>query len=80
MRPAGVAIGILIVDAIVWEGADESLIDAGKQSKNFYQHVARAELRIVIELDTLYQIYGWEMLEEIEAHLPLISAICKRCD
>jgi uncharacterized protein (TIGR02569 family) len=79
-RPAEVAIGILIADAIVWEGANESLIEAGNQFNNFYQHLARAELRRVIELDALYQIYGWEMLDEIEAHLPLIRAISKRCN
>lgn len=79
-RPAEVAIGILIADAIVWEGADESLIDEGKRFNNFYQHLARAELRRVIELDTLHRIYGWDMLQEIEAHLPLIRAICKRFD
>ena len=55
------------------------MIDAGKRFNNFNQHLARAELRRVIEIDTLYQIYGWEMLEDIEAHLPLIRTISKRC-
>jgi uncharacterized protein (TIGR02569 family) len=77
-RPVAFAIGVVIADAIVWEGADESLIEAGDRFDNFYQNLVRAELRRVIELETLHQIYGWEMIEQIDAHLPLIDAICRR--
>ena len=78
-RPVEFAVGVVIADAIVWGGADESLIEAGDRFSNFYQHLARAELRRVIELETLYQMVGWDVLNEIEAHLPLIEAISKRC-
>ena len=79
-RPVEFAIGVVIADAIVWEGADESLMKAGEQFNDFNQHLARAELRRIIELETLHQMYGWEMLEQIEAHLALIRAISKRCN
>lgn len=78
-RPVEFAIGVIIADAIVWEGADMSLIETGGIFSNFYQHLARAELRRVIEIETLHQLYGWEILGQIEAHLPLIEAIRQRC-
>ena len=43
-RPVEFAIGVVIADAIVWEGADESLIEAGQEFSDFNQHLARAEL------------------------------------
>lgn len=76
-RPVAFAVGVVIADAIVWEGADVSLIAAGDRFDNFQQHLLRAELRRVIELETLHQLYGWEMLDEIEAHLPLIEVLSK---
>ena len=78
-RPVEFAIAVIIADAIVWGGADESLIEAGSNLNDFHQYLARAELRRVIELDTLHQMYGWNMLEQIDAHLPLIRAISRRC-
>jgi uncharacterized protein (TIGR02569 family) len=78
-RPLPFAVGVVIADAIVWEGADISLIEAGSKLENFYQHLARAELRRIIELETLYSMYGWSMLREIDAHLPLINVICELC-
>jgi hypothetical protein len=78
-RPVEFAVGVIIADAIVWEGADRTLMDAGIELDSFDQHMARAELRRVIEIETLYQMYGWETLDQIEAHFPLIDAICERC-
>jgi len=77
-RPVEFAVGIIIADAIVWEGADLSLIELGSKLSNFHQHLLRAELRRIIEIETLQQMYGWKMLEQIEAHFPLIEAISKR--
>ena len=77
-RPAPFAAGVVVADAIIWEGADFSLIQAGTHLEHFRQHLLRAELRRVIELETLYQQYGWNVLTEIEAHKPLIARICRR--
>jgi uncharacterized protein (TIGR02569 family) len=79
-RPVEFSVGVIIADAIVWEGAEESLMEAGDQLGNFHQHLVRAELRRVVELETLYQMYGWDVLDQIEAHLPLIRAMCNRCN
>jgi len=77
-RPPEFAVGVVIADAIVWEGADMTLIEAGGQIQDFRQYLARAELRRIIELDTLNSYYGWDILDEIEAHLPLVRAIVER--
>ena len=79
-RPAGFAVGIVIADAIVWGDVDMSLIEAGNGIENFDQLLARAELRRVIELDASHQLWGWDMLGELDAHMPLIQAIVERCD
>jgi uncharacterized protein (TIGR02569 family) len=78
-RPVEFAIGVIIADAVVWEGADLSLLDMGSKFNNFYQHLARAELRRIIEIEVLHEMYGWEMLDQIKAHLPLVKAIVTRC-
>jgi len=76
-RPAGFAVGVVVADAIVWEGAEESLIDTADDIEDFEQLLARAELRRVIELDASHRLWGWETLTEIDAHLPLIDMIVR---
>jgi uncharacterized protein (TIGR02569 family) len=78
-RPVEFAVGVIIADAIVWEGADLSLVEMGNKFNNFYQHLTRAELRRIIEIETLHQMFGWDTLNQIEAHYPLIDAIVERC-
>lgn len=78
-RPVEFAVGVIVADAIVWEGAAMSLIEAGRRWDNYDQHLARAELRRIIEIETLHQFYGWDMLDQIAAHMPLVEAICRRC-
>jgi uncharacterized protein (TIGR02569 family) len=77
-RPVEFAIGVVVADAIVWGGARMSLIAAGMPFGSFLQHLARAELRRVLEIETLYTMYGRDMLQEIDAHRPLIEALCER--
>ena len=78
-RPVEFAIGVIIADSVVWEDADIFLIENGNKFNNFYQHLALAELRRIIEIETLNDIYSWDMLDQIEAHFPLIEAISERC-
>jgi len=78
-RPAGFAAGVVVADAIVWEGAGLSLIDAAGDIRDFEQLLARAELRRVIELDAAHRLWGWDTLDEIEAHEPLLREIARRC-
>ena len=66
-------------DTIVWEGADASLIEAASKIEGFEQFLARAELRRIIELDAAHRLRGWDVLGEVEAHLPLIAIIESLC-
>jgi uncharacterized protein (TIGR02569 family) len=75
-RPVPFAVGVIVADAIVWEGAEMSLMDVGGQFDDFVQHLARAELRRVVELEVAQRMYGWDTIREIDAHLPLVDAIC----
>lgn len=77
-RPVAFAVGVQIVDAIVWEGADFSLLEAGKRFRDFDQYLVRAVLRRIIELDTIFKLYGWQVLDQVDAHLPLIDNLIKR--
>jgi uncharacterized protein (TIGR02569 family) len=79
-RPAEFALGVVIADAIVWEGADFSLIDKYCNDSRSLQFLARAELRRIIELQTIYTIYGRNILDQIKAHKKLINVIYERCE
>jgi len=78
-RPAAFAVGVVVADAIVWEGAEEDLIDAARNIEGFEQLLARAELRRIIELDAAHRLWGWDTLGELDAHLPLIAIIEALC-
>ncbi len=78
-RPAGFAVGVVVADAIVWQGADLSLIDVVGGIRHFDQLLARAERRRVIELDAAHRLWGWDTLGEIDAHALLIREIVRRC-
>ena len=78
-RPAGLAVGVLVADAIVWEGAHTDLCREAEGIADFPQLLARAELRRIVELQTIEAMLGWPMLGEIEDHLPLIDHICRYC-
>ena len=78
-RPAGFATGIVVADAIVWEGAAESLIDEVHGIDHFDQLLARAEVRRLVELDAAHRLWGWNTLLEVDAHIPLVHALVDRC-
>ena len=55
-RPAAFAVGVYIADALVWGNAPFSIVDYAQHIADFNQFFARAELRRVIELETLHTI------------------------
>ena len=77
-RPAGFALGIVVADALVWGGADDSIFEKIPPLPDFDQLLARAELRRIIELDTNARIGLNNKLDEIVAHQPTIDLICER--
>ena len=79
-RPVEFAVGVVVADAIVWEGADLTLLDmVAEQIDNLCPYLARAELRRIVELEMHHRMAGLDTLDEIDAHLPLVQAICERC-
>ena len=79
-RPSGFAVGVVVADAIVWGGALSSLIETVTGIDGFDQLLARAELRRIIELDAANRLWGWDTIDEIDAHLPLVRTIVRICD
>ena len=66
---------MVVVDAIVWEGADPSLIEAVKMKCDFQQYLLRAEMRRIIELETIAAMHGREVIGQIKAHIQLIRRL-----
>jgi len=78
-RPASFAVGVVVADAIVWEGAETDLIDAASGIPDFEQFLARAELRRILEIDTAQRLRGWDVLGELDAHLPFVELLESMC-
>lgn len=72
-RPAEFAIGLLVAEALVWERADESIFDLVPNTAEFFQLLARAELRRIIELQSVHQLY-----DLVDEHLPTVHLICRK--
>ena len=77
-RPAGFALGVVVADSLVWDDADDSLIDEVSGVQEWLQLLLRAELRRVLEIDA-HWARGRDMMDDIDAHLPAVEAICRRC-
>ena len=67
------------MDALVWGNASISIVDHIKHMTDFDQFLARAELRRVVEIETLHSMYGWDMIDEVDDHSPTIDFICDLC-
>ncbi|GAB4130442.1 MAG: TIGR02569 family protein [Roseiflexaceae bacterium] len=74
-RPAAFAIAIIIVDSIVWEGADQSLIAAYLHIEHMDQLLLRATIRRLVELDGINKQFGIDCFDQIDAYLPLIGML-----
>ena len=77
-RPAGFAAAVVVVDAIVWEGAGPDLLDAVAGIPQIGQLLLCAEFRRIMELDGQLRQRGRDRLHDIQAHLPLVDLLCAR--
>ena len=69
-RPTGYASAIVVADALVWEGADESLLDAVAHIEEFEQHLLRALIfRAVVS--HLFRT------DEGDPYLPAVELACR---
>jgi len=79
-RASEFALAVLVVDGLVWGGADESILKVFEDVSEFPQLLVRAELRRVLELDGHYWQFGTDCLDEVDVHLPTIEFICSLVD
>ncbi|WP_161975424.1 phosphotransferase [Tengunoibacter tsumagoiensis] len=78
-RPAAFATAIILVDAIVWEGAPDTVLNLVEYTPMMHQLLLRAEMRRILELDGLYKQSGnTRLLEQVHAHTHLIDVLCSR--
>ncbi len=77
-RPAGFSAAVIIVDALVWDGADDSIFELANGLDEFDQLVVRAEIRRLAELAELHEQRNRDCLEEVEVHKPAIDIIVSR--
>ena len=77
-RPAEFAMAIIVVDALVWEGADASILDHVDGVADIDQMLVRAEIRRIMEIDGHFRQNGKNGLKDIEAHFETIELICAR--
>jgi uncharacterized protein (TIGR02569 family) len=62
-RPPAFAEGVMVVDAVTWEGAPASLLEVVSRPM-----VARGALRRVLEHDLHFRLRGYGSLEEVSAY------------
>jgi uncharacterized protein (TIGR02569 family) len=77
-RPAEFAQAIIIVDALVWEGADVSILNYVSDVKEIDQMLVRAEIRRLMGIDGHHRQSGKDTLAEVDAHLKTVNLIYQR--
>lgn len=77
-RPAEFALAIIIVDALVWRGADPSILDFVKDEKEIDQMLIRAEIRRLMEIDGNHRQRARDNFGEIQTHAKTVEIICQR--
>lgn len=76
-RPRDFAKAIVVVDALVWEGADESILGLVKDVPEMDQLIIRAEMRRLIEIEECGKAFHRDLLDDVESHKPLVELICR---
>jgi uncharacterized protein (TIGR02569 family) len=77
-RPAGFALAVVLVDAIVWGAAPPGILDLAAGEPQLDQLLVRAALRRILELDQHFVQFGDDHLTDIDAYAPLLTLIERR--
>ena len=77
-RPSDFAKAIVVVDALVWEGADESVLELVQEVPQMNQLLLRAEMRRLIEIEECIKRFGKGTLDDIDAHKATVELLCNR--
>ena len=76
-RPAEFAAAVIIVDALSWEGADESVIALVSDMREYEQMLVRAEIWRILQKGTLLKMHGIDKLGNVDNHSRAIDIIAK---
>ncbi len=74
-RPKEYALAILIVDAITWEGADETIFSYIEHEKNMFQFLLRAALFRTLVTSEFYRQLGVDRFSELPKHESILAVI-----
>jgi uncharacterized protein (TIGR02569 family) len=75
-RPTAYASAIVVADALVWEGADESILDAVAHVERFEQYLLRALIfRAVV--DRLFRPHEPPRPDDADPYLPAVELACR---
>lgn len=77
-RPAGFALAVGVVDMMVWEGADESILTHVSKEKDIDQLLTRALIRRLVEVDQHYQQSHVDIFSDVDAYQPVVDVVCRR--
>ena len=75
-RPPTFASAIVVADALVWEGADESLLDAVAHVKDFDQYLLRALIYRAVT-DRLFRLEEPIRPDDADPYLPAVELACR---
>ena len=75
-RPKDFDKAIIVVDALVWEGADKTILEFVKDISEINQLIIRAEMRRLIEIEECMKYFKKGDLNDIEKHIATVDLIC----
>jgi uncharacterized protein (TIGR02569 family) len=75
-RPAGYASAIVVADALVWEGADATLLDAVAHIEDFDQLLVRALIMRAV-VDRLFREHDPVRPDDADEFLPAVELACR---
>lgn len=76
-RPAAFASAIVVADALVWEGADETLLDAVAHVQEFEQCLLRALIYRAVT-DRVFRLNEPIRPDDVDPYLPAVELACRR--
>ena len=75
-RPTAFALAIVVADALVWEGADEAILDDVSSVKDFDQYLVRALIYRAVT-DRLFRLHEPIRLDDSDPYLPAVELACR---
>lgn len=75
-RPTPFASAIVVADALVWEGADEGILDAAKHLEDFGQYLLRALIYRAVT-DRLFRQHEAIRPDDADPYLPAAELACR---